>query len=167
MRKEFRMRATVLFIWTLGMAALAAGIALLPSYFLASVKEKAASARLEAQSREAVPVADQRTMDIIRDVNAKIALVERGDENDFSVSEKLLTVIVRKMPDIKITRLSFEDDAADGKVLSVEGRAPSRERLLLFRRALEDDDSFKKVDLPISNFVRGSDIQFYVELTSS
>ena len=41
------------------------------------------------------------------------------------------------------------------------------ERLLLFRKALEDNTAFKKVDLPISNFVKGSNIQFDINLIPS
>ena len=61
----------------------------------------------------------------------------------------------------------YENDATKGKKVTVLGIAPSRELLLLFRRALEDDVAFKKVDLPISNFVKGSNIEFSLSLIPS
>jgi len=48
--------------------------------------------------------------------------------------------------------------------VSIEGIAPSREILLAFRRLLENDPLFKSVDLPISNFIKGSNIRFNLNL---
>ena len=71
------------------------------------------------------------------------------------------------MSDIQITRIAFENSPVSGKQVDLSGLAPSRERLLLFRQALENDTAFQKVDLPISNFVKGSNIQFSLSLTPS
>jgi len=86
----------------------------------------------------------------------------------FVVSTKVINgIILKKMPDIKITSISYEDNEAKGKILSVRGSAPSRDRLLLFRLALEKDINFQKIDLPISNFIKGTDIQFNLTLIPS
>jgi hypothetical protein len=70
------------------------------------------------------------------------------------------------MPDIKITQILYDNTVAKGdKKVNIQGTAPSRERLLIFRQALEGNPAFKKVDLPISNFVKGSNIQFSLSLT--
>jgi hypothetical protein len=55
----------------------------------------------------------------------------------------------------------------EGEKISISGRASSREVLLSFRRTLEDNPAFSKVDLPISNFIKGSNIRFYITLTHS
>ena len=68
---------------------------------------------------------------------------------------------------IKISQISFKDTGLDVKEVNISGTAPSRERLSLFRRALEGDPLFKKVDLPISNFIKGSNIRFSLSLTPS
>jgi len=68
------------------------------------------------------------------------------------------------MFNIKITDISYENDSLNGKKISIQGTAPSREVLLSFRQAFENDNTFKQVDLPISNFVKGSNIQFYLSL---
>jgi len=75
-------------------------------------------------------------------------------------------VISKKMTDIKINQILYKNEPA-GKSIGVRGIAPNRERLLLFRRALEEDPLFKKVDLPISNFTKGLNIQFYLSLITS
>ena len=68
------------------------------------------------------------------------------------------------MPDIKINQISYENNLLKGKIINIKGSAVSRERLLLFRLAFENDANFKDVDLPISNFIKGSNIQFNLSL---
>ena len=72
-----------------------------------------------------------------------------------------------KMPDIKITQIQYRNESIKGKTISISGVASSRDRLLLFKRELENNIAFKKVDLPISNFVKGSNIKFSLGLTPS
>ena len=49
--------------------------------------------------------------------------------------------------------------------MNISGIATNREVLLSFGKALEYDISFSKVDLPISNFVKGKNISFRLTVT--
>ena len=69
----------------------------------------------------------------------------------------------KKMPEIKIDSIYY-GNTPKGREIRINGSAPSREKLLIFRLALENDPSFSRVDLPISNFVKGSDIKFFLTL---
>jgi hypothetical protein len=92
-------------------------------------------------------------------------LIEKAESSKFLVSQKVVSaIILKKILGIKITDISYKNDPLLGKTVNLEGTAPSRESLLLFRQALQDDTTFKNVDLPISNFVKGSNIQFYLSL---
>ena len=71
------------------------------------------------------------------------------------------------MSSIKITEILYQNDPQTGERINISGKAPNREVLLLFRRILEDNTAFSKVDLPISNFVKGSNIKFYLNLIPS
>ena len=120
------------------------------------------------QKSEPVPLPDQQTLLAIKDLNNKLTLIENAQNNKFVISEKVINaIILKKIPKIKITDISYENDSLKGKKISIQGNAPSREILLLFRQALEDSVAFKQVDLPISNFVKGSNIQFYLSLIPS
>ncbi len=104
----------------------------------------------------------------IEDIDTKLTLVEKLQTGSFVVSEKVIQEIINsKVFDIKITRIFYESDGATGKKIGIDGTASSRERLLLFREALEENPAFKNVDLPISNFVKGSDISFHLNLAPS
>ena len=161
----FYYRLIVLFLTMLDFCILVAFICLTPSYFLSSVKNASVNMKLEIQKNEPLPLPDRQTLDTIKDINNKLDLVENAEKNRFPVSEKVINaVLLKKRPDIKITQIFYENNPTQGKKISLLGTAPSREVLLLFRQALEDDPTFKNIDLPISNFVKGSNIQFYLSL---
>lgn len=163
MRRGFYYRLTVLFLVTIGVSFLFAFVAILPSYFLSSMKDNIVNAKLETQKNEPVPLLDQQTLSVVKDLNDKLSLVENAEKSKFAVSEKVINaIILKKVLGIKITGISYKK--GDNKI-NIQGTAPSRETLLLFRESLESSINFKQVDLPISNFVKGSDIQFSLSLS--
>ncbi|HBA45691.1 hypothetical protein A2W67_01255 [Candidatus Nomurabacteria bacterium RIFCSPLOWO2_02_40_28] len=168
MTRSFYFRLVVLFLVMLAVSAFIAFVAILPSYFLSSIKYNLISTKLEIQKKEVIATPDQKTLLAVKDLNTKLDLVENAEKNKFNISEKVINAIVSdKMPSIKITKIFYESDPEQGKKISIQGSAPSREVLLSFRRALEADSAFKKVDLPISNFVKGSNIQFSLSFMPS
>lgn len=166
--KDFYYRLIVLFLVMLGFCVSVASVSIIPSYVLSSMKNTLINTKLETQKNEPLPPSGKESLSMIKSINSKLDLVENSEKNKFPLSEKVINAILfKKRPDIKITRILYENDEVKGKKISIAGTAPSREVLLLFRRALEDDPTFKNIDLPISNFVKGSDIQFYLSLIPS
>jgi len=165
MIKDFYFRFfTVLFI-ILGLSMVVASIVFLPSYFFSIVKKNSVDQKLEIQKKEPVPQIDEETLSQIQDLRNKLSLVEKAETSKFSISEKVISEIVsKKMPDIKINHISYENDPVKKMSVKINGVAPSRERLLLFRNTLEQDPLFSEVNLPISNFIKGSNIEFYLDL---
>jgi hypothetical protein len=168
MAKGFYFRLIVLFLVMGIMSILIAFVAILPAYFFSSVRSNLVDAKLEAQQREPVPLPDQETLGIIKDVDKKLSIIEKAESEKFVVTLSVINaIILKKLPEIKITDISYQKDpknpSSKGQI-SIQGTAPSRETLLLFRRALEDDVNFKSVNLPISNFVKGSNILFSLSL---
>ncbi len=165
MMRRFYYRLIVLFVVMFGFISMILFVSLLPSYFFSSVKKNVINEKLEMQKKESVSLPDQQTLTIIEDLNKKMNLIENAEKNQFLVSQKIINaVILKKMPTVKITDILYEDNSPKGKKINVEGTAPSREILLSFRRALEGDIAFSQVDLPISNFVKGSNIKFFLSL---
>lgn len=162
---DFYCRLGTIFLMTINFSILIAIVTILPVYFISSVKNNTTSMKLVAQKNEPLPLLDQQTVELIKEVNSKLDLVEGANKDKFLVSEKVINaILVEKKPEIKITQIGYTLDLTQGKIITLEGVAPSREFLLSFRQALENSPVFKKVDLPISNFVKGSDIKFYLNL---
>ena len=172
MVKKFYYKLLILFFIMGGFSFFIFFISILPSYFLSSVRKNIVINKIETQKNEPVPLPAQQTLSVIKDLNKKLDIIETARKNKFTISEKVVNAILtKKISGIKITNISYEnnisaskDPKQSGQKISIQGNAPSREVLLLFRQALEDSASFKQVDLPISNFVKGSDIQFYLSL---
>ena len=96
-----------------------------------------------------------------------LPVIKRYFNLDLKVTHHSLDLFkVKKGLGIKINRIFFENDSLEGRKVNINGVAQDREKLLLFRKALEDDILFKYVDLPISNFVKGSNIEFNLNLIS-
>ena len=166
MVKNFYYRFAIVCLTALGLSVLIGIFTMIPSYFLTRAKEDLVNKKLEAQKSELSLAVNQETLSVIQDLEDKLQLVEKSGSNEFTVSEEVVSAIIqKKISSIKITDISYENNPSAGKKVSIEGIAPSREILLLFRRSLEGDPLFKAVDLPISNFIKGSNIRFNLNLT--
>ncbi|MFH1200950.1 MAG: hypothetical protein V1484_01310 [bacterium] len=168
MLKDFYFRLAILFVTMLNFCILIALFSILPSYFISSMKHSLIKANLENQKLEPLPPSGKNSLALVQDINKKLILVENFEKNKFLISTKVINaILLKKRPDIKITQIVYENNEIDGRKISLTGIAPSREVLLLFRQALEDSSTFKDVNLPISNFVKGSNINFYLSLIPS
>ncbi len=168
MAKDFYFRIVVMFFTVFSLALIIGSFALLPSYLLSSVKQKFVKQRLDLQSYMPLPPSSQDVLDIARALNTKFKIIDDANQNKFSVSERVIQKIVaKKTPGIKITQITYKLDNFGDKSISIRGSATSRDTLLSFSQSLDKDPDFKKVDLPISNFIKGSDIQFFINLIPS
>lgn len=168
MKQSFYYRLSTIFFVALGCCMLIASIALIPAYVSSMEKKSSLNNKLEIQKTENIDAKGAEVTGIIDNLDKKITLVEQTEKNKFSVSEKIIKEILsHKIPQVKITEISFNSTVKDGRKVSVSGLASSREQLFLFRKSLEEDPAFKMVDLPISNFVKGSNIKFSLTLLPS
>ena len=166
MVKAFYYRLAVLLLAVLGTCAFIAFVSILPAYFASVTKNKLAESKLQAEKSEEALLPDEGTLKVVDDLKEKLNLIENRNKDKFIVSKKVVnSVILKKMESIKIDHISYENDPVASRKVSIQGNAPSREVLLMFRLALEEDGSFKDIDLPISNFVKGSNIKFNLTLT--
>ncbi|MFA6520066.1 MAG: hypothetical protein WCT44_00475 [Candidatus Paceibacterota bacterium] len=165
MTRGFYLRLFVLFIGVLNFCILVAAISLLPAYFSSSVNDTFVDTQLENQKNEPLPVLGEQSLLAVKDINNKIDLIENARKDKFIPSSQVINaILLEKRADIKLTQIFYEQGPTGGRKIKITGTAPSREVLLLFRQALEKSASFKSVDLPISNFVKGADIQFYLSI---
>jgi len=166
--KDFYFRLAVVVITLLGCVMTIGSVSILPAYFLSSVKKNLYDTKLATEKQEIVALFDQDTLDIVNDLKNKLNLVENSVLDKYIVSKQVINgILLKKTSDIKITGIGYDNNPAKGKIINLTGTAGSRERLLLFKKALEDDTLFKKVDLPISNFVKGTNISFSMTITPS
>ena len=166
MTKDFYFRLLVVSFTTFGLSMLLVSLIISPSYFLSLSKKNSANEKLAMQGKEPVPKLDQQTSTTIKDLKNELNLIEKAGANKFKISQGVVSeVLSKKIPGIKINHISYQNDPTKGKEIDVDGLATNRDRLLLFRQTLEVDPAFLKVVLPISNFVKDSNIKFNLTLT--
>ena len=164
----FYYKVIVVIFLALGISIFVASFAILPSYVFSSMKKSIISQRLETQKVEIIPKVDEQALSVFNDLNSKLDLIEKTKKEKYSVSQKIVSEVVsRKIDGIKINHIFYEDSPINGKRISVSGVAQNREKLLLFRQQFENDGNFKKVELPISNFVKGVNLEFNLNLIPS
>jgi hypothetical protein len=164
MKTDFYYRLFGLFFSVFAFSLVLASLFLLPAYFISSAKIPIMEIKLNAEKNGESSAFYEKSIALVKEINTKLDLIEK--EKLIPSTRVFQGILQEKRADIKITQILYENEAS-GKRISVTGIAPSREILLLFRLALENSPSFKNVDLPISNFVKGSDIQFNLNLTPS
>ncbi|HYD92451.1 MAG TPA: hypothetical protein VEA37_13320 [Flavobacterium sp.] len=161
--RNFYSRLFVVFLYVISFSILLSSATILPAYFLSRVKKDVAVSQLEAEVNNRIKLSEE-TLSLSADLEKKLQIVEAAQGDKYVVSQAVINkILLKKMNDIKIKEIDYKNEGS-GKIISIFGTAPNRERLLLFRQALEDDVSFKEVNLPISNFVRGSNIEFSLTL---
>ena len=165
MSKDFYFRLVTLIFIMFSISLLIASILIVPSYFLSSVDKTSIDTKVQLQENEAVSLSEQDTMATINDLKSKLGSVENFKKNQYLFSQKIINeVVLKKISSLRITEIHYQNDPKTGRKISISGIALNRDVLLSFKRALEDDVAFSKVDLPISNFVKGSNIKFYLNL---
>ncbi len=163
---DFYLRLLIVFLFSVSISIVIFDVAMIPAYFAAKISKDAVEKKLIDQKNTPVPALDIETQTIIQNINSRIKIVKDVEQNKFLVSERVINqILLKKMTDIKISSIVYNSDSGSIKKIQITGSAPSRERLLLFRRALEENTLFKSVDLPISNFIKGSDIIFSLTLS--
>ncbi len=168
MIRNFYYRLATVCILALGFCILIASITMLPSYVLVSGKSDLVNTKLDNEKTTPISLSDKEATNMLNDLDKRFTSIEKDQNSKFLISKRIIDQIVsEKNVDIKITQIILDNSPAGDKVISIRGTAPSRERLLFFRNVLEKNPSFKQVNLPISNFIKGSHIQFSLNLIPS
>jgi Tfp pilus assembly protein PilN len=165
--KSFYFRLAIVFFLMLSIATFIALIVILPAYFLALNKKNTADDKLsEIEKNWLTQTVDKKDLKTTRNLIDKLNSLEDYRRHKYVISKEVISrIISKKNTGTKITNI-FYDNSQQTKKISIEGLSDSRQQLLVFRRALEKDAAFKSVDLPISNFVKGSNISFRLNLIS-
>ena len=162
--RTFFIRFLTAIVFAIAFGGLVATINISPAYFSANIKLSVAEEDFTAQEKDVLSPAEA-------EASAKLSGLDKQSEiianhsDDFLVSERVIDEILsKKTRDIKINKITYVGEPSGDKEVYIKGKADSRESLLDFKITLERDPSWKEVDLPVSNFVSGSDISFSLTL---
>lgn len=163
--KGFYIKLVAVFFIVMAGSLFIASAAILPPYFLSSSSKNLVVDRLSLQKNIPDNTDDKNTLGAVEAVDQKLSIIENVKLRKFLVSESVINPILSlKSADIRIDQLSFQSDLKDKKEVLVGGTASSRESLFAFHEALKRSGAYEEVDLPISNFVKDTNITFSLKL---
>lgn len=160
---EYRLRLGV--VATLAVASLVISnlILLAPSYFLAASKYNSISAQLAAiESKQGAVVQVKDANAYIKSINKKIDIfMQKGVAVPASPPQVILSILNIKGAEIKIQGFTYDGGVGQGRLV-ITGNAANRDSLAGFVEKLKSDPAFAKVDLPISSYVKSTNIDFSI-----
>ncbi len=163
LKKEYALRRLTVALGMTSVALLISFLLLLPSYFLSQVRANIIKADLEHSKR--ILDTELQPEAVTNELSA--AIRDAADLKPFvppdSVSE-LIGIFERKPATISITSFSFQNQI-EQPVIVLQGKAADRESLTAFGKSLEERVEFASVELPVSNFVKESNITFSMTVT--
>jgi len=154
-KKEYLRRLfTVIGIFSFSAISIGIVIFLSSSIFLGDQKhnlERQLAISEERLSRDKT----ENTISLVEELNAKISLLDSGQENVGEKSAFIKIILEEKTDKIKILDFFFDK----GKFL-IQGTSEGRQDLLSFIDSLRNKKDFKKVESPVSNLIKERDIEF-------
>ena len=176
---EYRLRLGVVAVFALAALVLSSLALLVPSYLIAVSKYKGTSVELSSLELKQGRAGQEKEVGTqIREENKKIDIFLKGLKPDLQVRptaegglgdtggrlippQTILNIINIKSDAIKIQGFTY-DASAGSERLVVTGVASDRDGLAHFVETLKKDPIFTKVELPISSYVKSSNIDFSI-----
>ncbi len=159
LQKEYSGRRMIVWLGSIALALVISLILLSPSYFLTRIRAEEARGELESAKRALD--AELPPKEMLAEFQAAVRNAEALKPLTKSLSVYELVKLFEARPKtIRITGISFSEQAEGRPTIVVNGRAENRDGLTAFGRALEERVEFATVNLPVSNFVKEKDIDF-------
>lgn len=160
-RKEYYARLVIVMLFGVAAAVAVALVVLVPVYVSLFAKEKSAAAETEAL-QSALAKEDGTVRAALESFRKEFAMLSLTDEG--RATTLITRALDKKGNDITVTSVVYDKRGAE-ESLALGGTASTRAALLLFQKALEGEYVFDHVNIPVSNFVRESDIPFTIAVT--
>lgn len=166
LRREYRVRVFIFLLFFIS-CAITVGIGfLIPSYILSYNQEKESIKKIESiQKDREVSGIDN----ILKELSNSSDLLKKlkVDENPVIFSDIIKIVLNYKSGGVSIQAIQItkNTEASSTVEMILQGKATTRERVLEFKKKLEQDERIVKVELPISDLAKSKDLVFSIRIT--
>jgi hypothetical protein len=161
---EYRMRRLVLALLFIILIEISLLIFLFPTWLESNAKEKAITKQSE-QASESLKNSDINPATvIIKSINTKLSVLNVA-LNYPKVTPFVNQILEKKSSTISINQITYNLVSSSTANITVGGVSKTREALVSFVKKLQETNSFKKVDLPISNLAKDKNIEFTLNLS--
>ncbi len=163
-RAEYRLRLGAIVSLATALLLLSSLVLLSLVYLLTLSKYQFASERFVKLESEQGKTGQEKDINArIGETNKKVNIFLKEDKDQALFSEIIMKIIETKGTAIKLQNMFYES-SPERKRLVISGRADDRDNLALFMETLKKDPFFTTVDIPISSYIKSTDIDFSVIL---
>ncbi len=135
-----------------------------PSMFFSEYRSQTITNQLKT-IEQANPTSSKDAIALIRNINATVKAL--SDQMAYvPMSDIIQKTISLKNNDIKILGISISVGADNTKNITITGFASTRDSLTLYNQNLRANPDFSAVTLPISTFIKDTNINFTMTLTA-
>ena len=165
LRKKYWIKFSTMFLNLTSLVGLFAVLLLLPSYLLSASRESIINTRLEEFNSNNPEI---KTLDLdktITDINSKLEFISKN-KIDSNLSDKIFGWLLENKPaNIKLKQILYNKRSDGSLVLDIHGVALDRVALRNFKLILDNNSNYKDVNLPISDFLEKTNLNFTISIT--
>jgi type IV pilus assembly protein PilM len=163
--KEYLMRFFTVLFNLIALIAVFSVFLLFPSYFISKSEETMVESKLEEFNKQNPELVNNDMDTLINDINSDLIAINKA-EVDYSVSGNILNnILASRIDGITFSQILFNKKVAGSSILEIHGIAKNRDTLRNFKTSLENNPSFSSVELPVSNFLEKSNLNFTISIT--
>ncbi len=158
LKKEYRLRLTIVTLWGIVVVLIVTMVGLLPTYFSVAVKESQMKAEYEKLSQFKKSEDVQNMISIFSSAKEKIKFVE--EEVSAGEVGNLMSKLLKLKPEgVSIGSVVYEK-RQNKSVFIISGVAAERKDVISFRNNIEKIDPFEKAELPVEVLAKGFNTPF-------
>jgi len=163
---EYRLRLGVVSVFAVAALVVSSLVLLIPSYFLTVIKYNDANQELTTlKERSRIDEKRKNVSSQIDAINNKISiLLTKGRGEQSAPSQVISGILLSKDSAIKISGITYDATAKQDRIV-LSGTAINRDSLAKFVSELKNNPEFIGVELPISSYVKISNIDFSIVVT--
>ncbi len=162
--KEYWKHFLIVFINLLSFVFILLILLLLPSYFFSVSKLEVENKKLESFNIENKDLTIKDLNYTISNINKELILLSSVKSN-YSVSEDVLnTVLTSRVNGITYSQILFNQKKDKSLNIEIQGKARDRITLRTFKANIDNNPKVKSSDLPISDYLEKTNLNFTVSL---
>lgn len=158
--KNYKTNRLIIFLFFVSFLLMFAIVTLIPSYLFLTME----SDKLELENQSIVSSLTTKELNDIKlefKKNNKYLEFLLSNDKSFDFSAITKSIIKERNESIYFTELSFELQNATTTFITLRGVAKDRKSLLRFSDDLSSE--FGQINLPVSNFAKEKDLEFYLD----
>lgn len=162
-RREYRIRALIVFLFIVSVAGTIGVVSLFPAYVRSTLDAKTAAKELEAAKSESSP-----ELSAIQDQVSVGQILLTKLQSEFKSQRLSIWAenVVNNRGTVRINALNVNMVSTSSISILVKGIAPTRDSLLGFKQTIEDQIPGSKSDLPLSELAKGTNIEFSLDFNA-